>query len=146
VLNLSIILSKCHGIKPINAPFQTYWPMGTTSLWSTLCSCSFLSYHVHSPWGSLWSPYLASGLEILCTPPFMMRFLCKRDVGSSASSWTSSKTSYSLVSLLEINNLEIEFLEILLYFTIGLCVGGGKPKLTSTKLQLVTMACFYLEW
>ncbi len=138
-------MSKCHGTKPINAPFQTCRPMGTTSLWSTLCWCSFWSYYVHGPWGSLQSPYLASCLEILCMPPFMMRFLCKRDVGSSALSWTSSKTSYSLVSLLEINNLEIEFLETLLYFTIGLCVGGGKPKLTCTKI-VVIMACFYLEW
>jgi hypothetical protein len=40
------------------------------------------------------------------------------------------------MSLLEINNLEIEFLETLLYFTIGLCVGGGKPKLTCTKIAI----------
>jgi hypothetical protein len=40
------------------------------------------------------------------------------------------------VSLLEINNLENQFLEILLYFTIGFCVGDGKPKLTSTKIAI----------
>ncbi len=68
--------------------------------------------------------------------PFMMRFLCKRDVGSSAPSWTSSKTSYSLVSLLEIKKLEIEFLETFLYCTIAHCVGGGKPKLIGTKIAL----------
>jgi len=38
------------------------------------------------------------------------------------------------VSLLKINNLEIEFLETILYFTIGLWVGGGKLKLTCIKI------------
>ncbi len=40
------------------------------------------------------------------------------------------------MSLLEIKKLEIEFLETLLYFTIGLCVGGGKPKLIGAKIAI----------